>query len=586
MDSPLEQIGQRLDALDSLIRNHSSSSEVFEHGLRTIVSIFPGAESSIWLAGDSNTCLLQTANWDSEDNVLVAGEAASELRQVQRGERSVWTSARFVSGKDSLWIGVANPSEATPSDLQRETIAEVAECLADQCRRDQLTRSLQYNAVADSLSNLTHSVYAEPDWQQQLQKLSAGAREALNATRVSIIQRDTGKNRVLSVSGTQRLDPQSDVLVSISDVSTHFDQDEHRDQWCSINEFSESCPALLRLGLSVDGAIRVQNVNSDHVLCVEAHDEQADEKILGLVAYHASRILDRSPKSFWKSIPSRISKRIWLLIASVCAIVWLWMPTEFELEVEGQLMPRQRFNVFAPSDGVVEQLFVDNETDVENGAPLVSLRDEELELEIERISGQIATEESRLTALTRSRGTDVEGGRESERAIQERIKGLNSQMKLLTAREQALLLTAKSTGVVIGANLREELTARPVRRGQKLFEIVVEDSDWQVELNIEENNEGYVRQAMQTGSVPLRVRLRGVAQQKFETQVNRLNAYVEWKADGAHCKAFADVPAEFSSRRPGATVVARVNCGRRARGFVLFRQIIELLEEKLFVWFG
>jgi multidrug resistance efflux pump len=244
--------------------------------------------------------------------------------------------------------------------------------------------------------------------------------------------------------------------------------------------------------------------------------------------------------------------------------------------------------VFAPADGVVETLSVDNQTVVDSGTELLQIRDEDLELEVQRTLGNLQTEKTRLAALQRSRTLQTQSDRvlpTSEAAAEQRIQDLTEQLKLLNQHRDRLTLKSTIAGTALRANLRDELLSRPVRRGQILFEIVPSQSPWQLELKIPDHLVGYVREAMQeTDSLRTRFYSRQTPETAITAELQSVDNYVLEESQTWYSRGIVAVPENAASELTiGASVTARIYCGRATTAFVVFREVIEFGRE---LWFG
>ena len=75
------------------------------------------------------------------------------------------------------------------------------------------------------------------------------------------------------------------------------------------------------------------------------------------------------------------------------------IPADFTIEAHGTLQPKISKNVYAPMDGVVEEVRVEHGQDVLLGTKLLNLRDPKLELEVSQISGELATSSVKLASV-------------------------------------------------------------------------------------------------------------------------------------------------------------------------------------------
>ena len=173
---------------------------------------------------------------------------------------------------------------------------------------------------------------------------------------------------------------------------------------------------------------------------------------------------------------------------------------------------------------------------------------------------------------------------------------------LLDEQINSLSLHSPISGVVYQRRLKERLETRPVQRGQQLMEIVNTAGDWQLELQIPEDAAGYVRDAassVQEAKVdsagadssqsptgqPVRFWLNSQKSHVFQSTLDSLEMSAHIDEQRLTCLATAPGrDMDTTHLRPGQSVTARIGCGRRALGFVWFREVIEYLQKKRFAW--
>jgi multidrug efflux pump subunit AcrA (membrane-fusion protein) len=85
------------------------------------------------------------------------------------------------------------------------------------------------------------------------------------------------------------------------------------------------------------------------------------------------------------------------VIAAVAALVLV--PADFNIEAPGTMQPTVRRDVFAPRNGIVDEVLVKHGDDVKAGTALVRMRDPSLELELKRVDGELETAQRQLDAV-------------------------------------------------------------------------------------------------------------------------------------------------------------------------------------------
>ena len=168
-----------------------------------------------------------------------------------------------------------------------------------------------------------------------------------------------------------------------------------------------------------------------------------------------------------------------LIIAAGLGLTYL--PLDFDLEAEGEILPTIRRDVFAVIDGEVREVFVETNTKVSKGDPLARMVNPELELEITELQGQIATSNAELVRVAgqlRSRNQrdrldsaerNALNGEQNE--IRARLKAQLDKLRLRQARAEELVVRAPIDGTITTWDVQKTLINRPVTPGQVMMEV-------------------------------------------------------------------------------------------------------------------
>lgn len=289
-----------------------------------------------------------------------------------------------------------------------------------------------------------------------------------------------------------------------------------------------------------------------------------------------------------------------LLVLAVLASVILAMvfiPYEYRVEGEGQLMPEIQKDVFAPRDGDIIGVFVDSRDEVNRDQELVLIRDDELELEYLSTQKEIESQQGNLLKLEADRSHAQDRGQNEDLA---RIAGemreaaieiahLRDRLKVLTERQQTLHVRSRIDGVVSTFQLKQMLENRPVKRGEVLMEIADPTGPWRLELDVEEHRLGHIlREQLKLGVTELRVEFRLATEPdrtyegKLDLIATRTNAS---ESKGSVIKIFVSIEDEDLkiNRHIGAEVRAKISCGERSLGYVLFGDVVEFIQKYLWL---
>lgn len=291
-------------------------------------------------------------------------------------------------------------------------------------------------------------------------------------------------------------------------------------------------------------------------------------------------------------ILQRVSLSFLLVLLLIASGYCLWaFSIDFAIECRGDLQPAVRRHIFAAHDGVVEEPLVRHQQQVAAGDVALTMRNLQMELEHKRLNGEMLTARKRLSALEAAKlqppGTTsgarpfLDGVRRSgeEAEVKQQIASLESQLQLLQDQQQQLILRSPIAGEVLTWNVEQTLRKRPVQRGQQLLTVAETGGNWILELQVRDKDVGHLRAARGADHGPLDVTF-VIATDPAETHSGKLidisNTTERDESDKPIVRAVVEISAsELPGKRPGATVLARVDCGRRAIGYVWFRDLID-----------
>ncbi|MGI9470730.1 MAG: biotin/lipoyl-binding protein [Rubripirellula sp.] len=294
----------------------------------------------------------------------------------------------------------------------------------------------------------------------------------------------------------------------------------------------------------------------------------------------------------WGFLVSRMTsshnRKVLLWVGVALAAIVLaacFIPVELKLPAEGRLVATEQRRLFAPVDGIVAEIPVQNGQSVLEGELLVLLRSPPLELERRTVEGNLATSRTRLASLMamRSRGSST-GRRDSEtmvaadeQVIRQEIEGLESQLELLKQQQADLSVVSPLEGTVDRWDLQQSLQSRPVTHGQYLLDVLSEHEGWTVELDIPEKNVNYVLDEHRDEPCICEFRLRSDPTAVFDGVIEDVSDVAHLDATGqSMVRATFEMDAQIDAElRAGATVIAQVHCGKYPLGFVGLRSLVE-----------
>ncbi len=309
----------------------------------------------------------------------------------------------------------------------------------------------------------------------------------------------------------------------------------------------------------------------------------------------------------WKAIgavpgvkaSSRIPKALLALTALAALIVAMFViPYDFSLGANGKLVPEKRYEVYAPMDGRLKEIFVPENPGaiVEKDQLLAIMINDDLLSEIETLQGDLKTELEQQKKLTYAgienlpRLDQLELRGEMDKSLQAE-KSLRNKIKLKQAKLAKLKILAPARGQVVNWQIHQKLERRPVKTGQNLMTVVDPQTNWELEIELPERRVEHLLAQQKKSDEPLTATftLASYPGQTFQGQVVKIDSQLDVYSDDGNAVlirvAFdkADVPAELL--RSGTRVTAKFHCGQRSIGYVLFHELIETVQSKVFFWF-
>ena len=293
------------------------------------------------------------------------------------------------------------------------------------------------------------------------------------------------------------------------------------------------------------------------------------------------------------------------LIGLICAACYVQY--DFNVMADGKLLPEIRRDVFAHLDGMVEEVSVNHGDLVTAGQVLARQRSAELEQQIIQTMGQLAetqqdidSTERRRQQLDRGQVEEVEieelTGRMAQ--LRETVTSLEKLLALLEEKREKLTVTSPIDGKVVTWKVRELIENRPVRKGQRLMEIADPSSRWELEIYVPEAKMGHIVEYMQQrraedpkAQLHTTFILATHSAVRLEGRIEHIDTSAEVHGDSGNTvrmrvsfpqedlKQLVDDPA--TELKVGADVKAKVQCGRRAVGFVLFSDLLDFIRSKI-----
>ena len=317
-----------------------------------------------------------------------------------------------------------------------------------------------------------------------------------------------------------------------------------------------------------------------------------------------------------RMLPKTISVSIGIL---VLLLAMIFVPWNFNMHCGGTLEPSVRRNVFAREDGKVDEVLVHHGSlvkgpgenagdpnDPDNlGTLLLRLSNNELEAETKKVEGDLAEVSKQIASATEMayktngdknrEGEDVQIQGEISR-LEVRQKALKVQEEILWERYKDMEVHSPISGTVMTFDLSDRLQSRPVQKGQCLLEVAKPEGALILELDMPEKKMGHVSEYLKklkaedpNAELDVTFVMTVDSTKKFKGKVYEIHDRAGNRGEEGtvvEMKVRIDDPDSLpKSKRAGAAVSAKVYCGKRALGYVLFNEAIAYLQRTVFFWF-
>lgn len=537
-------------------------------------------------------------------------------------------------------VGLPASLSSVDGNLWLQVAYSFAELADDFYTRDRLRQLESLDAKHKRLQDFVKQVHSASSVVRAGYAIANEGRRVIDCDRLSAAQVFGTKPRVLAISGLESMDQRAEQvrlmsvimrLVASVNRPIHWDAEHGLDVSEFNNTSTENVASITEtLRLQIEVAIEdYRNYTEVRALiAMPLRDEQAKGRkaaraigvivaeqftdsftidalgSVGALADFASQglanvlrsrglLLTRTARRFESlfTLP-RISKTVLLLgLVAAAGFALATIPAEFEVTARGSLQPVIRRDIFAPRSGIVRQVLVPNDLDVDQSATLLVLEDPDLDLRIDETVGELLTAQKALASAQARLGATTPGSVDHDELASEileldqRVTNLNQLVAALKSQRKSLSVTSPLVGRVLTEDFRERLANRPVQPGQVLLSVANIKGPWALELDVDDRDIGHVLKSVANSDQPLGVSflLATDPSQTFESELGTVSRSTEL-FDGETPAVRVNVPLTKSlelERRPGATVIAKIHCGQRSLGYVWFHELLEFVQSRI-----
>ena len=497
-------------------------------------------------------------------------------------------------------------------------------------------RNFQYRNVRrqqeqfDAVEQYIRTVHGGLHPKQVCYQIANDGKKLVGAERVSVALRQGKKTRIEAISGQDVVDKKSNLVRLMARAADRTLK--HQENLVYKGAIEEHWPTDLKKALTayleesetkVFAAVPLEDTREfgrkgkvDGLLIVEMIEDDQEPDDMGarieVVTRHGSAALYNAlehqrifampvframgDSTQWLTASRMPKVIIGLVLAGILLLSMFVVPWPLRMEARGEITPAVRRQIFAPVAGVIEEVAVDHNDQVEEGSLLAALKSTTLEDERRQANSAltVATQE-KLNAVRLEQGTrdfDEKAQYKARVAQKDReIRGYEEQLKLIREQIQDLRLESPIHGHVMTENTAETLLSRPVSQGDPLLEIADTDGRWWLEVAFPENTVTHVSRAMREAEeaglegVPCTFIVSSTPDRIYNGTLIEMNTTAQ-SIDGENVveAKIAIDPDDFPKieKRKGLEVRVKADCGPAPVGYVLFRELIDFVRGYVF----
>lgn len=489
------------------------------------------------------------------------------------------------------------------------------------------------------LDAFTSAIHQSLDFRDTATNVANEARRMLDCDRVTVFKSVGGRFDTVAISGQATVNRRSNTVKSLSklsnavlktgrsfwfpsqslgDVPPQIENPLHDYVQQSLTrslaivpifereQYEEIDPTARGAKPKVIGGLVIEHANNQW-------EQAAVEPYVQVLARHAGNALRNAYEvdsimlyPLWRGIGQTVAvtkarhlgKLLWGMLAAVALVLaMIFVPANFDLTCEGELMPAQRQNVFAVQPGKVVSVGVAHGDTVEQGDLLLQLENEDLEIQIEQVQGELSSLQERLVdsrsirITNRSRASRQQsdaGSQASQRELKTQISSLQRRLNTLQAKRDQLKVVAPISGQILTWDIENLLKNRPVQQGSLLVEVADTKGEWELSLDLPDRKVGHLFEAVNSSNEPLEVRFTMASDptKEFVGKVRDVATSTSLNEENLQVLQIqVDVESDQIDelKHTGSTVSAKVHCGKRRLGFVWLHDAWEFVQYR--VWF-
>lgn len=522
-----------------------------------------------------------------------------------------------------LELVLVGDQHRTTTKSFRSIINAIRELAADFTRNNELNFLKTQNKYSHAIIDFTKKIHASGDEDRLFDQLTVNCCSLFPVDRVSIFKRSHGRYKLEFVSGLNQISTASDLCKILEQAINGSMVDQL--PFCYIRQkgttqssdpdlakylSSTNCSQLFARALGSGRSNPTPDGSPTNTILVlesiRESPEAISDNMLDTVIDHAELALTNLKKnsvqpqiSWWFGLaPSWFGATTrWIVILIILGLSTLFViPAELEIKANGQIEPNVQQNIFSPADGEVVTVVAKPGIPVETGSLLLEIQDPELDLRLSKVQGERRATMKQLEAINSQRIAGVSPGQTTNQddsnflsgksqELEIRLQSQVDQINILKKRQEKLLIRSPIPGHVTTWQFNRSLESRPVQRGQLLVTIADLRGSWQGELEIRNYRIGSVVDALKKKSeLPVSFFVVSNPEKIHYGVLNDVDNTTSVDSLGSPViKAKIKLSGNQQWQpRPGAKIVAKIQCGKRSLAYSLFHEPLNALRAALF----
>ncbi len=353
------------------------------------------------------------------------------------------------------------------------------------------------------------------------------------------------------------------------------------------------------------GAIAIENFSGEPIETLTPSMQQVcDEAALSLNNALRHRSVFLLP--LWQAVGSLLSpavryKALAVLLALIAVVAAsLLIQTDYKVVASGVIEPANVQDIFAPADGQITRLHVQDGDHVKKGELLIDIESADLLQKAEEVAGQLYTTQQKLAAIDSvlTSGNRKSGATERDsndltierRQLQAELSSLQAQQEVIQAEKQRQRIVSPMDGQIIGWRLSQRLNQRPISRGHRLFSIMDVAGVNQLRLEVADRDSSDLKFARDSKAEPLAIDfvLATEPDQTHQAILKDVANSLRVTEDGSNVlDVIGTVKGDQSiAAHVGAEVTASIHCGRRSLLSAWFDDVYKFYHQHIRFYFS